>query len=202
MPDHKIEVLEKECYGEAADILARAFQEDPIWSRLLPDDAARQAQLTWLFRAWIKVLAPLNTSCIVRNAAVAQWIPPGRKATPSVFEVFNSGLAWAPLHLGIMWLLHGVPVQLDLMRRQRAFKQPCWQLDVLGVVPEHQRTGVGSALVEHGLQKTDSDHLPAYVITHNPINVAFYERFGFEVIDMRSEDQSGFFACSFKRPPR
>jgi GNAT superfamily N-acetyltransferase len=53
----------------------------------------------------------------------------------------------------------------------------------LSVRPECQRRGLGSALVEPILDRADRDALPCWLETFDPANVAFYQRFGFEVID-------------------
>ena len=53
----------------------------------------------------------------------------------------------------------------------------------LSVRPECQRRGLGSALVEPILDRAHRDALPCWLETFDPANVAFYQRFGFEVID-------------------
>ena len=42
--------LEPDQVGEAAAVLARAFQDDPAWSWVLPNARRRAALLPWLFR--------------------------------------------------------------------------------------------------------------------------------------------------------
>jgi len=60
---------------------------------------------------------------------------------------------------------------------------PHWQLMVLGVDPDHHGRGLGSALVAAGIERANSDRSAIYVDTSAEINVGFYERFGFEVIE-------------------
>jgi GNAT superfamily N-acetyltransferase len=59
---------------------------------------------------------------------------------------------------------------------------PLWLLAILGVDPDHQRQGLGRAVVEAGLAAVDREHLPAYVETQDPANLAFYESLGFVTI--------------------
>src|SRR5690242_8467042 len=47
----------KERYGEASDVLARAFFDDPAWVWLLPDAQRRARLLPWLFRIGFDVTA-------------------------------------------------------------------------------------------------------------------------------------------------
>ena len=60
-----------------------------------------------------------------------------------------------------------------------------WYLDVLGVRTDRQGQGVGSSLVRAGLIKVDEAGLPAFLISSNPRNLEFYERFGFAIVEER-----------------
>jgi ribosomal protein S18 acetylase RimI-like enzyme len=52
----------------------------------------------------------------------------------------------------------------------------------IGVVPEHQGHGHGSDLLRAGLERSDRDGLPAYLVASNSRNRQLYEQHGFEVI--------------------
>jgi GNAT superfamily N-acetyltransferase len=56
-------------------------------------------------------------------------------------------------------------------------------LAVLGVDPDRQGTGVGSALLAPALELCDRERLPAYLETGKERNIAFYGRHGFRVIE-------------------
>jgi ribosomal protein S18 acetylase RimI-like enzyme len=58
-----------------------------------------------------------------------------------------------------------------------------WYLVVAGVRPEAQRRGLGSRLMRNELEMADANGIPVYLETADPANVAFYQRFGFTVID-------------------
>lgn len=58
---------------------------------------------------------------------------------------------------------------------------PCRLVDVhvlspVGVLPEHQRQGIGSALIRAGLQTMISRHVPIVFLEGDPV---YYSRFGF-----------------------
>jgi ribosomal protein S18 acetylase RimI-like enzyme len=61
--------------------------------------------------------------------------------------------------------------------------EPHWYLVVLGVRPSHQGHGHGSRLVAAGLHHADRDGTASYLEASDPANVAFYQRFGFAVVD-------------------
>jgi ribosomal protein S18 acetylase RimI-like enzyme len=58
-----------------------------------------------------------------------------------------------------------------------------WYLDALGVDPAKQGTGIGNALMRHGLEAAGAAGVDAFLETGQERNVAYYERFGFRVVD-------------------
>jgi ribosomal protein S18 acetylase RimI-like enzyme len=60
-------------------------------------------------------------------------------------------------------------------------EEPHWYLPWIGVRPEAQGKGVGSALLARGLARADADGLPAYLEATSRRNAALYARYGFEV---------------------
>ena len=60
---------------------------------------------------------------------------------------------------------------------------PHWYLGILGVEPNQQKKGYGSALIKQVLALCDRDHQIAYLESSNPANNKFYEQHGFEIID-------------------
>jgi ribosomal protein S18 acetylase RimI-like enzyme len=57
-----------------------------------------------------------------------------------------------------------------------------WHLGPVGVLPSHQRKGIGTKLLSRFCQEVDACLAPAYLETDRDKNVRFYERFGFEVV--------------------
>lgn len=196
-----VELLVPARYAEAGAVLARAFYSDPVWSYLCPDAWRRRTHLAWLFERWARVVAPLGAGYITRGGeGVAVWLPPEHGPDVGLWTLVRAGLVWAPLRFGLGWLRRSAAIAADLARRQRAdLDEPHWILDVLGVDPDCQRSGVGSALLAPVLARADAEALPCYVITHNPANVAYYQRFGFELLHVPDSHPR---AISLRRPAR
>lgn len=57
-----------------------------------------------------------------------------------------------------------------------------WHLGPIGVLPSHQRLGVGAALMSRFCEEVDRCRATAYLETDSDENVLFYTRFGFHVI--------------------
>jgi ribosomal protein S18 acetylase RimI-like enzyme len=58
---------------------------------------------------------------------------------------------------------------------------PHWYLSVIGVAPDRQGQGLGSALLGHVLARCDADRVHAYLETSNRRNLPLYRRHGFQV---------------------
>ncbi len=57
-----------------------------------------------------------------------------------------------------------------------------WHLGPIGVLPTHQRLGIGSMLMERFCKEVDACMAKAYLETDLNNNVRFYEKFGFTVV--------------------
>ncbi len=58
---------------------------------------------------------------------------------------------------------------------------PHVHLGPIGVAPEHQGQGVGSALMERYVEYLEQNRIAGYLETDKAVNVRFYEKFGFKV---------------------
>jgi hypothetical protein len=57
-----------------------------------------------------------------------------------------------------------------------------WYLHYVGVRPEHQGKGWGSAAIREGLTRARTEGLPVYLETAKETNVALYRKLGFKLI--------------------
>jgi ribosomal protein S18 acetylase RimI-like enzyme len=81
----------------------------------------------------------------------------------------------------------------------QAITGPHWFLLVLGVNPTHQGQGVGGAQLKPGLEMADRQGLACYLETNNEKNLAFYQRYGFEVAGQERPDPEGPFVWGMVR---
>jgi ribosomal protein S18 acetylase RimI-like enzyme len=78
--------------------------------------------------------------------------------------------------------------------------EPHWYLGTLGVAPELESRGIGTALLDAWLERADRDGSAAYLETDRIENVGFYERAGFAV--EAEADVLGARVWCMRRPPR
>jgi ribosomal protein S18 acetylase RimI-like enzyme len=170
--------LEHERLGEASDVLARAFLDDPAWLWLIPDAERRARLLPWLFRIGFEVTVAevYATPGEVRGAA--RWLPPGRP----VMRVGATlrALVTTPLRLGSItsaFLAYGRAVEA---LRAEVSPGDHWYLAGIGVDPAAQKQGIGGALLQPGIHAAAQAGLPAVLLTNNEANLPFYESHGFQ----------------------
>ncbi|MBP8129392.1 MAG: GNAT family N-acetyltransferase [Candidatus Hydrogenedentes bacterium] len=170
-------------YAAAGAVTARAFADDPLMRFMLPDAGARQRQLAWIHARWFRVVAPLGgnfTTC--GGEGVAVWWPPGGRERITFWRIACAGLLGTPLRVGWRAMRRMQHSYEDVESHAAAFQAPYWYLDILAVDPPHQGKGAGGSLIHRVTQQADAGRLRCYVITHNPRNVAYYERFGFRLM--------------------
>jgi ribosomal protein S18 acetylase RimI-like enzyme len=191
--------LERSRLGEASDVLARAFQDDPAWVWLIPDADRRARLLPWLFRVGFDVTAAdvYATPGEVRGAA--RWLPPGRP-TMRVAPTLRA-LVTTPLRLGAAtpnFLAYGRAVE---SLRAEAVPEAHWYLAGIGVDPSAQRQGIGGALLSPGIEAASRAGLPAVLLTNSEANLSFYESHGFRTVREAETPRGGPHAWAMVKRP-
>jgi ribosomal protein S18 acetylase RimI-like enzyme len=191
--------LEQSRLHEASDVLARAFHDDPAWVWLFPDPDRRARVLPWLFRIGFDVTAADVYATRGEVLGAARWLSPGRPAMRVVPTV--RALLTTPFRLGSAtssFFAYGRAVEV---LRTEAAPGPHWYLAGIGVEPESQRRGVGSALLAPGLEAARSAGVPAVLLTNNEVNLAFYEANGFRVVREGDTPKGGPHAWAMVKSP-
>lgn len=191
--------LEPARLGEASDVLARAFQDDPAWRWIIPEGRRRAAVLPWLFRVGFDVTAADVWVTPGEIVGAARWLAPGRPAM-RVGPTLRA-LVGTPFRLGPAtgrFLAYGRAVEL---LRARVAPGPHWYLAGIGVDPVRQREGIGAALLQPGLLGSARDVLPCVLLTNNERNLSFYGAHGFQLVDRAPTPEGGPEAWAMVRSP-
>jgi len=164
----------------AVDTLVRAFAEDPMIRFLAPDDAACARVAAAFFGCLFDLRVDGGGEVRVTDdvSAASLWNPPG-------------GNRHGSEHVEAVWSKHVLP-QLDAEERERMDEfdvalssihpeEPHWYLGVVGVHPDRQGEGLGSAVIRAILDDPMAVGTPAYLVTATERNVPVYEHLGFAV---------------------
>jgi GNAT superfamily N-acetyltransferase len=155
-------------------VMAEAFFEDPIIVWLMPDDTKRRVRLRRFFGVELRHMA----------------LPRGRVWTTD--DLTGAALstrpgAWrVPLHAtlleGTAFGIH-VPraARLGATMEWRHVREPHYYVRDIGVLPDMQGKGLGSALLRPTLDRCDREGLPAYLEASSERSAVLYERLGFQV---------------------
>lgn len=171
--------------AQAAEMLARAFIEDPIYTALFPDEVERRQALQRLFGGvlgYSLAYGQVHTTPALEGAA--GWLSPGNTTVTSWRMLRHGrGLVLSMMRLNSQ-ARRDFLASLEYMEKihKRQVPGPHWYLWVLGVEPRCQGQGIGGWLLEPVLVQADRDGLPCYLETETEGGVRFYQRRGFEVV--------------------
>jgi len=191
----------KDC-PEATETLVRAFFDFSLNQYLFPDPKRRAAQLRFLYSRTVAMYRGMGGAYMTDDCSgVALWTPPQYRHGAGAWRHVCAGFLATPFHLGLERVRSRIGALRDIDRRHRAeVSEPHWSLEVIGADPARQRSGAGTALIRHVLDQADRNRLPAYVITHEEKNVAYYQRFGFRLIGDTPFEPGAPPTCSLLRP--
>lgn len=164
---------------EAADVLARAFSRDPMFSWILPAEGTRIRRLRRYFATELRHPSLRHDEVEVacdegRIVGVAVWFPPGTWS--------GTAISALPGCLGAFGRRLGACARyMSAAARAHPRDQPHWYLAFIGVDPSHKGQGVGAALLRSRLRRCDEAGVAAYLESSNPENVPLYQHFGFQV---------------------
>lgn len=167
-----------------ADLMARAFRNDPVMSHIWPDDADRGRRLGRYFvsnlrhhhlRDGVVDLAYDGDELI----GVAVWDPPGC-SKPTATHLIRSLPTILPT-LGTR-----LTVALKVRRAVDAAhpQQPHWYMCLLATEPQSQRSGTARALLAHGHARCDSKGEAAFGAATGSHMRPFYRALGYRDINV------------------
>ncbi|KAH0582615.1 hypothetical protein H2248_010543 [Termitomyces sp. 'cryptogamus'] len=171
------------------DVLQAAFGKDPFtnflvggdWSLVRPnfEFCVRAALLGG--EVHIATLGPEVHDII----GVTVWYGPGQSpgSTEEQREVGSKVFfSKCPEELRKWWLEYFIS-QMERLADESlgpGFKESQWCLLLFGVVPEHQRKGVGKAMMKVGEERAKADGVSIVVETTTQVDLLIYKRMGFE----------------------
>ena len=168
--------------GEFANVLSRAFYDDPYYLWIMPNGKRRMAQLLW----WMKIL--LRYTLIYGSIhftedhkGIAMWVGPDEPVLDDV-KILSMGLIMYPFKIGIRNFLRVLDISGQWNKEHKKLSKRHYYLMVIGVEPEFQGKGIGSRLMQVGLNRADDEELECYLETVTEEDVEFYKKHDFDII--------------------
>ena len=163
-----------------ASVLARAFQDDPVFAWSIPDPDRRRAHLPTVFAAFTELYLPYEEAYLAEDGSgAALWAPAhvdpfhgdaGEAFGQRMAELLDEADTDRFLAVGELFGEHHPG-------------QPWVYLQLIGVAPDQQGRGLGSRLLAPVLARCDATATPAYLEASTVGNRRLYERHGFTTVD-------------------
>jgi ribosomal protein S18 acetylase RimI-like enzyme len=179
-----------------ADVLGRAFQDDPVSTWLIPDDQERIERQRDFLKVFLDdAMASGQVHTTPDRTAVALWVnvQPDEPQDDNIDELL--GKALGPhyerfVHLG------------DQMDATHPHDRLHGYLQFVAVDPPWQEHGIGAALIRHRLAQLDAMDMPAFLDASNLRTVTLYERLGFRQLPSQIRLPDGTLMLPMWREPR
>ena len=169
----------------AAELLARAFYDDPGFAYVIPDALERKEKLPYLFQFTLGggILHGEVYATSPKLEGIAVWLPP--EAVDTIFwEMPDSSHSALISRIGkeIIDRLQAWSDYYGPLHKQHA-PFPHWFLEDLAVDPPFQGKGYARVMLRAMFARLDKENMPCYLRTQNGGNVSFYQHFGFKLVD-------------------
>ncbi|WP_406169545.1 GNAT family N-acetyltransferase [Streptomyces canus] len=163
-----------------ARLLDLAFQDDPVSGWIFPGEEERRTTHPRLMTAFVDiVLAEGRVDVAEDGAACALWLP----VSADNVDGHDDEDGFAQLREA----LDPDNERIELIGRLTADVHPSGRaheyLWMIGVAPERQGEGLGTALIGAVLERCDRETLPAYLEASSARSRGLYERLGFELVE-------------------
>lgn len=129
---------------------------------------------------------------------ISVWIPPGEQELTDKAEAQIAPLLAELLGDRSRVVLEG----LLGFEAAHPHDEPHYYLSFVATQTPHRGRGIGEQLLAQNLELIDAEHLPAYLESSNPKNLARYERLGFRPIGEFSLPDNGPTVTTMWRPAR
>lgn len=169
----------------AAEVLARAFQDDPLWVYFFPNASERPNKSLHVLRMLVHYAVSYGEvhATSIKLEGIAVWLPPD-KAEVSPWRMIQYGGFSVMLKMNREELVRTIRyTKYATSVHERCANMRHWYLQFIGVDPAFQGKGYASVLLKPMLARMDAGQAPCYLETHNQENVPIYQHYGFRVVE-------------------
>jgi ribosomal protein S18 acetylase RimI-like enzyme len=165
-------------------MLGRAFFSDPLFDYIYPDLEERKNYIAYGHEFVCRYGHRFGEVWAMSDlSACSIWLPPGATDfTPEREAQIVMPSSTIPDTKQGKARANNFYAMIDKAQR-RLLPDPHWYLVMIGVEPERQGQGIGSALIAPMLDRIDQSQLPCYLETVNQKTFPFYKRHGFAIVD-------------------
>ncbi len=179
----EIRALAQPEFPKAAQLLGRGMQDNPIFLKVFQGDPDRRiAALTRMFAVVLdqyrkkgEVWGAFDKDTLV---GVCALLEPGRCQATVVEKLAYLPALWSG-GLGLLYRVDRWQAGWNRHDPQAAH----WHFGPIAVDFHLRGKGIGTALMQAFCARMDAEQSMAYLEADKPVNVKFYQRFGFKVME-------------------
>ena len=176
--------LEPKQKKRAAKVVASAFFDYPMLVHYFPDPQRRKHWLPWYMERTLTCAMRYGEVFVASDLSGVMFILPPGHTRLTIGEYIQNGFLITPLVMGFRNYIKSDECEKFVADTHERLMNGRDHYYLWGLVadPPAQRQGVGSALLRILTDKADAENMPVYLETHAQKNVAYYGRFGFQLI--------------------
>lgn len=156
----------------------------PMHTEIFPDEEQRKKKLPKFMEFSIRSGMKFGNAYASsdRLEAIAVWLDPAH-SIPSIIDSIRVGGLSMILQIKLRTLIRAKKIwdRTEQLHEDHAPDRH-WYLESLAVQEEHRGEGLARKLLEAKFDELNKENTAAYLETHDPNNVAIYERLGFETV--------------------
>lgn len=166
----------------AANILARGFFDDPMFSFIFLEPKNRLDALAAFFQVFLADTVRRGEVLIApnENGAIA-WYPSNVRVFNDDFDEVSAELAQVAITFGGLSAAERFEQIVSLGEKFEPQQAHC-EIMLIALVPEARGKGIGRDLLFPVLNHANEQQVGCYLISSNPRNISFYEGQGFRQI--------------------
>jgi len=176
--------VRREGIRSAAACLARAFERDPVWTKVFEGVPGDKVAL-WYESAvrYCLVYGRVYASSDRFEGVVA--LLPGQYADMTMWRMLRAGSMKSGMRMGLRMTMRATQLlrifrPLEVDRREHMRDREYTYVLIVGVTPELQGQGFGGTLLRALNEESDLTGVPIYLETETVGNRDMYEHLGFE----------------------
>ncbi len=189
--------------NKAAEIISRAFHDDPLYEYIIPDEFERKKYFPYLFKAYIWYC--LHFGKVYASSpnleGIALWVPSKfAYITPERSKECGDEVFFYMLGKKYLERLSITSHANDI--HEQLVKEPHTYLLTIAIDPKFQRKGFGRKLLFPMMEYLDQNNLKCYLDTNKESNVLYYQKFEFNVLKEFEIENTGIMNWSMLRIPK
>jgi len=180
----KVTRLEAYQKRKAANVVASAFSDYPMMTHYFPDAKKRGRKLPWYMERVLNCAVRYGEVFVTDDLSGVMFILLPGHTRLKTSEFIRCGFLFLPVVMGFGNYKKSDECEKFVADTHARLMngRDHYYLWGLAAGPGTQRKGAGSSLVRTLTDRCDAENMPAYLETHDRNNIAYYERFGFELI--------------------